>query len=491
MLETNVLGMIKGMKRVLRKLATILTIVLTGNATAVTRYVDLNSSNPTPPYDTWATAATNIQTAIDAALDEDLVLVTNGVYSTGGRVVFGAMTNRIAITKPLIVQSVNGPEVTYIVGHGPAGPNAVRCAYLTNGSVLIGFTLTNGATLASGDFSNERSGGGVWCEPLATPSSLIPTISNCVIVANNASQNGGGGQNGRYIHCTIKSNTANIGGGASGGHFQNCLILNNTGFGHSGGLDWPSSAINCTIVSNTCLSSVGAGGVNVGGATLYNCIIYYNTNANLAGSFQNFSGTGTSLRNCNTISTPPAFGGVIITNAPVFVNPAMGDFRLQSDSLCINAGANANVSETTDLWGAPRIVGGTVDIGAYEFQSPSSVLSYAWARQFGFPIDGTIDFADPDSDGMNNYGEWRADTNPTNALSIFKIVNITNETSGIKVTWNSVSSRVYFMERATNAAEAGSFQIINNFLGGSPTTRSFIDTTATNAGPYFYRVGIR
>ena len=53
--------------------------------------------------------------------------------------VFRAVENRLAI-----VRSVNGPEVTQIVGyHEPGttnGPAAVRCVYLANGTMLSGFT---------------------------------------------------------------------------------------------------------------------------------------------------------------------------------------------------------------------------------------------------------------------------------------------------------------------------------------------------------------
>ena len=89
-----------------------------GTLLASTLYVNLNNPSPASPYMTWGDAATNIQDAVDAAtVVGAMVLVTNGVYGVGGRVVYGRMTNRVAVTKPLMVRSVNGPGATLIQGH--------------------------------------------------------------------------------------------------------------------------------------------------------------------------------------------------------------------------------------------------------------------------------------------------------------------------------------------------------------------------------------
>ncbi len=79
-------------------------------------YVRTNKHTPTFPYTSWVWAATNIQDAIDAALAGDFIVVSNGVYKTGGRAVYGLATNRVVVNKAVMVESVNGAAVTTIAG---------------------------------------------------------------------------------------------------------------------------------------------------------------------------------------------------------------------------------------------------------------------------------------------------------------------------------------------------------------------------------------
>jgi hypothetical protein len=83
------------------------------SALAIVHYVDLNSTNPEPPYLSWSAAATNIQDAIDAATNGDMVLVTNGIYDVGqvtaGGGPYSPVPNRVAITSAITVQSGRRP----------------------------------------------------------------------------------------------------------------------------------------------------------------------------------------------------------------------------------------------------------------------------------------------------------------------------------------------------------------------------------------------
>ena len=191
-------------------------------------FVSPTSTNPTPPYDSWATAATNIQDAVTAAQPGSLVLVTNGIYSGG-----------LVVDKPIFILSVMGAQFTAIDGGGTN-----RCVWMTNGTKLEGFTVTSGWA--------GTDGGGVWC------SSTNAWVTNCVLAGNAASGTGGGAFGGLLGRCTLRGNTAGSGGGAASATLNDCAVAGNRAVADGGGV------FQCYL--NNCLLTTNSS--NTGGALL-------------------------------------------------------------------------------------------------------------------------------------------------------------------------------------------------------------------------------
>ena len=132
-----------------------------------------------------------------------------------------------------------------------------------------------------------------------------------------------------------------------------------------------------------------------------------------------------------------------------------------------------------------------MDIGAYEFQSPASVISHAWLQQYGLATDGSADYLDPDSDRLNNWQEWRAGTDPINPLSVLRLLSPIRTSTNMIVRWQSVSSRNYFLERGTDLAAQPPFSTLATDIIGQAGTTTFTDTNAVGPGPFFYRVDVQ
>jgi hypothetical protein len=335
------------------------------------------------------------------------------------------------------------------------------------------------------------------------------TLFQCIVADN--SQGGlvgtlGGGQlSAIAIACSI---TNNRGCGANFGSLYRCLIMGNYS------TNYPAAGIadayveNCLIVSNQAAAGGQAGAVysmTAGSARLVNCTLAYNSTAggpSLVGFplmtnciiWKNYGpGTSESYGSIDAWSccVNPAFGAGCFTNDPMFIDSLTGDLRLQSSSPCINAGQNRAMTNSLDYAGNARIAGGTVDVGAFEYGSPASVLSYVWAQTNGVPTDGSADFTDPDGDGMNNFQECRAGTIPTNALSVLKLLTptSTNWTRAVTLAWPSTFGTIYSIERSGGAG--GNFTTLRSNITGVANLATFTDTNVSSGGPYFYRADVQ
>lgn len=134
---------------------------------ATTYYVATNG-NDSASGTSWATAKATIQTAINAAVDGDTVLVSEGIYSgTGNR-------NLSINSKNISVVSEFGPKTTFI-DCGNATRAVTFSGNMTN-TWLIGFTIRNGYLNENRDWGD---GGIIYID---TPAA--PIIDRCIIVSN-------------------------------------------------------------------------------------------------------------------------------------------------------------------------------------------------------------------------------------------------------------------------------------------------------------------
>jgi len=399
----------------------LLTVLLNAVSAFTTEYyVDASRPNDTGAATGWATAKKTIQAAVNLTVNGDTVWVTNGVYDAGGKVTPGySLTNRVCITNTITVKSVNGAAVTIIKGRAGGSwrydVDSIRGVFMTNGSHLIGFSVTNGYTLGfPGDPTFEQSGAGIWLATNCVVSDCIlagndaysfgggvflfkgGTLDNCTLIANksgngcwgggaclwnggvlndcllegNSAANGGGAylrDGGVLNRCIFKDNWASsFGGGVyayNGGIVNNSLFLRNSSYSYGGGafVQSGSSLNNCTVFESS--NKYGGGVMLSAGGILNNCIVWNNS----APAISEVTGTSFVNDTCAPDGVTHGQNGCI-TNAPLFEDAANENFQLRYNSPCIDSGNNSSVLTSKDLAGDLRVINETVDMGAYEFR---------------------------------------------------------------------------------------------------------------------------
>mgnify|MGYP001942606215 CR=1 FL=1 len=404
-------------------------------------YVAKGNPNAVAPYETWATAAADLQDALAIASSGDKIWVAAGTYqptSGSDRDVSFELIDGVALyggflgNESSLAERDPGTNLTILSGDlaGDDGPNfanngensyhVVVANNASSATVLDGFIITSGN--ADHGSATNNNGGGLYL------SNASLTISTCSFTANSAAVWGGAiyseDSEPIFTNCSFSGNSAGTFGGAiynetSSPSFTNCAFSGNAadsggGIYHTGVCE--PKTTNCSFSGNSASDFGGAillGFNNTLTAT--NCLIWNNQDSSGVGSAGSaifiFGGSAT-YSHCLIQGLNPGgtnLDGTLATNDPLFgstVDPTTapttsGDLRLLSGSPAINAGDGAANSEFTDLAGNPRIVG-TIDLGAYE----GSFVSFALLHPTLVPG------GDENLNGVSNYGDYAAGGNP-------------------------------------------------------------------------------
>ena len=394
----------------------------------------------------WATAYPSLETAINAVtVKRRIIRVAAGTYvSPGGFNVTKRMgiyggypaaggdeNSRDPAANPTILSgaipnsSSRVANVVYLYG---GDPETEAAPVLLADTVIDGLTIQDGQTglkiiRANATLRNlliqGNTQGGVYGYRAGG------LIENCRVVGNTGSVGAGAyfvDSEARVTRCAFRGNVATLSGGGvfitnTGRRFptpmtfDQVLISGNAAGQQGGGVSVSNVVVNfssCTIAGNWAGAGGGAGvyGDRVG-VTLRNSILWGNRSA--TGTLEKqqialnaFNGGEITASSCDiervqnyangnlSPAVDPLFlSGIVATSA----GSVSGDFRVNSASAVIDAGNNGfATSYTFDLAGAARrFQGGTVDIGAYEYQAAADAPLAITEQPVGFVYaDGAV-----------------------------------------------------------------------------------------------------
>ncbi|TGO01887.1 hypothetical protein PN36_34830, partial [Candidatus Thiomargarita nelsonii] len=193
------------------------------------------------------------------------------------------------------------------------------------------------------------------------------SIANCIFINNSAFVGGAVYNSGNITNSTFSNNSASENGGAV---YCSATIINSTftqNIAENGGAIFCEKSGKSTIVNSTIVNNNGGGFYGKG--TILNTIFAQNKAGEEANDITPFNGDlHVDYTLVNNISGALDLGTHIIMGEPRFVDAENGDFHLRSDSPAIDVGDDSVVEVEVDLDGNPRIVGGAIDLGAFERQ---------------------------------------------------------------------------------------------------------------------------
>lgn len=289
--------------------------------------------------------------------------------------------------------NASSPAITNctFTGNAATDGGAIHCSYsspaITN-CTITGNTGTNGGGIycwsSSPSITNctiseniASAGGGVYCFTYSSS----PSITNCTITWNTASSSGGGIYSfgnpfTPLINSEISNNTAKVGGGifcfGASVTITNCTIKGNavsgSSYGSEGGGIYSmytfQTITNCTITGNSADDGGGIYCEDNSSLVITNSILWDDHPEEIAVIF------GDPIITYSDIQDGWE-GESNIDSDPLFLDPETGDYNLQGDSPCIDAGdsySRLDLNESRNDMGAaggmgellPGVIGGVI-----------------------------------------------------------------------------------------------------------------------------------
>jgi uncharacterized repeat protein (TIGR01451 family) len=188
-----------------------------------------------------------------------------------------------------------------------------------------------------------------------------------------------------------------------------------------------------------------------------------------------------------------AISGRLITCNAGVLSPGAGNVTVTITALRGIVASFTNVVFVTSAVSDPNLVNNTNSITfttIAPLDADGDGMPNWWEQQHNLGFSGTGGSTgnngpdgDPDGDGVRNFDEWLADTNPRDATSFFVIDDVAVNAGVTTLSFQSSTIRRYRAE-FTPALESQSFTNIATFDGNG----LMMSVTHTNTGGGFYRL---